>query len=136
MAMDVQQALEDDKAELNTEINTTPLVDVMLVMLVIFLLTIPVVVQNVNVNLPNYRNIVTETKPENIVIAVDRDAALLAGLPETVALDLTDRAAVSVLADRTGQVDILVNAAGVVHAADALACTIEDWDAAIADGGL
>jgi biopolymer transport protein ExbD len=73
MAMDVQHALEDDKAELNTEINTTPLVDVMLVMLVIFLLTIPVVVQNVNVNLPNYRNIVTETKPENIVIAVDRD---------------------------------------------------------------
>jgi biopolymer transport protein ExbD len=73
MAMDVQQALEDDKAELNTEINTTPLVDVMLVMLVIFLLTIPVVVQNVNVDLPNYRNIVTETKPENIVIAVDRD---------------------------------------------------------------
>jgi biopolymer transport protein ExbD len=73
MAMDVQHSLEEDEADLNTNINTTPLVDVMLVMLVIFLLTIPVVVQNVPVNLPNYRNIVTETKPENIVIAVDRD---------------------------------------------------------------
>ena len=71
MAMDVQHALEEDAADLNTTINTTPLVDVMLVLLVIFLVTIPVVVQNVNVNLPNYRNIVTETKPENIVIAVD-----------------------------------------------------------------
>ena len=71
MAMDVQHSLEEDAADLNTTINTTPLVDVMLVLLVIFLVTIPVVVQNVNVNLPNYRNIVTETKPENIVIAVD-----------------------------------------------------------------
>jgi len=71
MAMDVQHSLEEDTADLNTTINTTPLVDVMLVLLVIFLVTIPVVVQNVAVNLPNYRNIVTETKPENIVIAVD-----------------------------------------------------------------
>ena len=73
MAMDVQHALEEDTADLNTSINTTPLVDVMLVLLVIFLVTIPVVVQTVQVNLPNYRNIVTETKPENIVIAVDAD---------------------------------------------------------------
>jgi len=73
MAMDVQHALEEDSADLNTSINTTPLVDVMLVLLVIFLVTIPVVVQTVQVNLPNYRNIVTETKPENIVIAVDAD---------------------------------------------------------------
>jgi biopolymer transport protein ExbD len=71
--MDVQHALEDDIADLNTSINTTPLVDVMLVLLVIFLVTIPVVVQTVQVNLPNYRNVVTETKPENIVIAVDAD---------------------------------------------------------------
>jgi len=73
MAMDVQHALEEDSADLNTSINTTPLVDVMLVLLVIFLVTIPVVVQVVPVNLPNYRNVVTETKPENIVIAVDAD---------------------------------------------------------------
>jgi len=73
MAMDVQHSLEEDAADLNTAINTTPLVDVMLVLLVIFLVTIPVVVQTINVNLPNYRNVVTETKPENIVIAVDAD---------------------------------------------------------------
>src|SRR5476649_1263225 len=72
MAIDVQHAVEDDVAELNVSINTTPLVDVMLVLLVIFLVTIPVIVQEVKVTLPNYRNVVTITKPENIVIAVDR----------------------------------------------------------------
>jgi biopolymer transport protein ExbD len=73
MAIDVQHSLEDDSAELNTTINTTPLVDVMLVLLVIFLVTIPVVVNNIDLKLPTYRNIVTVTKPENIVIAVDRE---------------------------------------------------------------
>ena len=73
MALDVQANHEDDSADLNTSPNVVPLVDVMLVMLVIFLITIPVVVQNVPLDLPNQRNIVTETKPENIVIAVDRN---------------------------------------------------------------
>ncbi len=73
MALDVQHSGESDEAELNTAINTTPLVDVMLVLLVIFLVTIPVVVQNIPLQLPNQRNIVTETKPENIVLAVDRN---------------------------------------------------------------
>jgi len=48
-------------------------VDVMLVMLIIFLVTIPVILKTVNVQLPTYRNIVTQTKPENIVIAVTSD---------------------------------------------------------------
>jgi biopolymer transport protein ExbD len=73
MAVDVQHAVEDDEADLNVTINTTPLVDVMLVMLIIFLVTIPVVLKTVNVTLPTYRNIVTQTKPENIVIAVTSD---------------------------------------------------------------
>src|ERR1700754_3443476 len=73
MAVDVQHAIEDDVAELNTTINTTPLVDVMLVLLIIFLVTIPVIVKTVPVTLPNERNIVTQTKPENIVVAVDRN---------------------------------------------------------------
>jgi biopolymer transport protein ExbD len=73
MAVDVQHAVEDDEAELNVTINTTPLVDVMLVMLIIFLVTIPVILKTVNVALPTYRNIVTQTKPENIVIAVTSD---------------------------------------------------------------
>jgi biopolymer transport protein ExbD len=71
MAIDVQHAVPDDEAALNTDINTTPLVDVMLVMLIIFLVTIPVIVKSIPVQLPTYRNIVTVTKPENIVVAVD-----------------------------------------------------------------
>ncbi len=73
MAVDVQHAVEGDEQELNVTINTTPLVDVMLVMLIIFLVTIPVVLKTVAVQLPTYRNIVTQTKPENIVIAVTED---------------------------------------------------------------
>jgi len=56
-----------------SEINTTPLVDVMLVMLIIFLITIPVITQSVKVDLPKAANIPTATKPENINIAVDKD---------------------------------------------------------------
>jgi biopolymer transport protein ExbD len=69
MAMQVAQ--EDD--ELNSQINTTPLVDVMLVLLIIFLITIPVVIHNISLELPKERNLPTQTKPENVVIAVDRD---------------------------------------------------------------
>jgi len=53
-------------------INTTPLVDVMLVMLIIFLITIPVITKTVKVDLPRAVNIPTQTKPENITIAVDK----------------------------------------------------------------
>jgi len=59
----------DDDTVMAT-INVTPLVDIMLVMLIIFLVTIPVIVKVVPVNLPNARNVATETKPENIVVAV------------------------------------------------------------------
>ena len=54
-------------------INTTPLVDVMLVLLIIFLITIPVINKTVKVNLPKAVNIPTQTKPENITIAVDAE---------------------------------------------------------------
>ena len=52
-------------------INTTPLVDVMLVMLIIFLITIPVVTTSIPVTLPKERVEIRETKPENIIISVD-----------------------------------------------------------------
>ncbi len=52
-------------------INTTPLVDVMLVMLIIFLITIPVVTTSIPVSLPKERVEIRETKPENIIISVD-----------------------------------------------------------------
>jgi biopolymer transport protein ExbD len=54
-------------------INTTPLVDVMLVLLIIFLITIPVINKTVKVNLPKAVNIPTQTKPENITIAIDKE---------------------------------------------------------------
>ena len=71
MAMHLGPSEGDD--ELLTTINTTPLVDVMLVLLIIFLITIPVVTQSVTLSLPKETNIVRVTKPENIEIAVTKD---------------------------------------------------------------
>jgi biopolymer transport protein ExbD len=59
--------------ELNSTINTTPLVDIMLVVLIIFLITVPVVIKTIPVELPKATNVPTQTKPENIVIAVSKD---------------------------------------------------------------
>ena len=73
MAMTVGQDVGEGEDEVIAAINTTPLVDVMLVLLIIFLITIPVVVQQVPVELPKERNQPTQTKPENIVIAVNKD---------------------------------------------------------------
>jgi len=62
-----------------SEINVTPLVDVMLVLLIIFLITIPAIVQQVVIELPKERNLPTQTKPENIVIAVNKDGDVFWG---------------------------------------------------------
>ncbi|HXE56248.1 MAG TPA: biopolymer transporter ExbD [Tepidisphaeraceae bacterium] len=62
----------DEEDDINSTINTTPLVDIMLVLLIIFLITIPVVIKSVPITLPVASNIVTITKPENITIAVDK----------------------------------------------------------------
>jgi biopolymer transport protein ExbD len=71
MGMNISSGEGD--SELNSSINTTPLVDVMLVMLIIFLITVPVVVHTIPVTLPKASNVPTQTKPENIVIAVEAD---------------------------------------------------------------
>ena len=76
MGMNVGAASEDGEEQLNNTINTTPLVDVMLVLLIIFLITIPVVTQTIKLDLPKERNLPPQTKPENIVIAVDRDGGV------------------------------------------------------------
>jgi len=78
MAMNLANA-DGDEDEMNATINTTPLVDVMLVLLIIFLITIPVVTASVPLDLPKERNLPTQTKPENIVIAVNRDGELYWG---------------------------------------------------------
>ena len=65
MSMNVGAA-DSDEDEVNSTINTTPLVDVMLVLLIIFLITIPVVTQTIPVQLPKERTSPPQTKPENI----------------------------------------------------------------------
>ena len=70
MAMAVGPAEGDD--DVISAINTTPLVDVMLVLLIIFLITIPVVTTSIPVTLPKERVEIRETKPENVIISVDK----------------------------------------------------------------
>ena len=72
MAMSVGSP-DGDEEQMNSSINTTPLVDVMLVLLIIFLITIPVVTQSIQLTLPKERNVPTQTKPENILLAVSKD---------------------------------------------------------------
>jgi len=74
MAMQVGNSGEEQTVMNN--INTTPLVDVMLVLLIIFLITIPVINKTVKVELPKAVNIPTQTKPENITVAVDKEGAI------------------------------------------------------------
>ena len=77
MAMNVGQADED---EVVSAINTTPLVDVMLVLLIIFLITIPVVTQSIPLSLPKETNVPRQTKPENIEIAVTKEGDVYWGM--------------------------------------------------------
>jgi biopolymer transport protein ExbD len=72
MAMSVGPPSGDEPGVM-ANINTTPLVDVMLVLLIIFLITIPVINKTVKVDLPKAVNIPTQTKPENITVAVDKN---------------------------------------------------------------
>ncbi|MBC7984145.1 MAG: biopolymer transporter ExbD, partial [Candidatus Obscuribacterales bacterium] len=78
MSMNVSQEEADEETPLS-EINTTPLVDVMLVLLIVFLITIPVVTATVRVNKPRAANIETQTKPENINISIDANGDIYLG---------------------------------------------------------
>jgi biopolymer transport protein ExbD len=75
MSMSVGNDSGDEDEAIST-INTTPLVDVMLVLLIIFLITIPVAIENIPVKLPAETNQVLQTKPENITIAVDSEGTV------------------------------------------------------------
>ncbi|HEY0820135.1 MAG TPA: biopolymer transporter ExbD [Rhizobacter sp.] len=72
MAMNVG-APDGDEDEVLASINTTPLVDVMLVLLIIFLITVPVVTQTAKVSLPKEDNVARQTRPENIELSVTRE---------------------------------------------------------------
>jgi biopolymer transport protein ExbD len=75
MVMNVGSDDGDEDTVIST-INTTPLVDVMLVLLIIFLITIPVVVTSIPVQLPKETIEVRESRPENVIISVDRNGAI------------------------------------------------------------
>lgn len=72
MAMAMGSPDGDDDAVI-AAINTTPLVDVMLVLLIIFLITSPVVIKTIQIKLPAERNQVLKTKPENITLAINKE---------------------------------------------------------------
>ena len=74
MAMNVGPADGDD-VDAISDINVIPLADTMLVMLIIFLVTVPVIIQTVPVELPNVRYEPTQTKPENVSLTVRGDGA-------------------------------------------------------------
>ena len=64
-------SLSDDNDDFNPEINTTPLVDVMLVLLIIFIITIPVMNQRVNIDLPRAASQPVQPQPESINLSID-----------------------------------------------------------------
>jgi biopolymer transport protein ExbD len=69
-------SLSDADDDFNPEINTTPLVDVMLVLLIIFIITVPVMNHSVKIDLPRASSQPDETKPENINLSIDADGKL------------------------------------------------------------
>ena len=81
MAMNIGPA-EGGEDEAISAINTTPLVDVMLVLLIIFLITIPVVTQSIALQLPLEKNLPLQTAPKNIEIAVTKDGDVYWGMQQ------------------------------------------------------
>jgi len=71
MSFGMQDASADSDGEVMNEINMTPLVDVMLVLLIIFIITVPVMKHAVNVELPTATSQPQQTKPETLQLSVD-----------------------------------------------------------------
>lgn len=86
-----------------SDINTTPLVDVMLVLLIIFIITVPVVVQNIKLKLPEVKYDVTQTKPENVNLSIVLDdkgqCSINWGMTRMTHQELLDRATKKMTAD-------------------------------------
>jgi biopolymer transport protein ExbD len=89
MAMSVGS--DDGDERVMSEINTTPLVDVMLVLLIIFLITIPIITKTVPVSIPKAVNIPTQTKPENITISVTATGDVYWGPTKVTVRQLIDK---------------------------------------------
>jgi biopolymer transport protein ExbD len=92
MSLSIGPRPEDDENEVLSTINTTPLVDVMLVLLIIFLITIPVVTHTVPVKLPQERNVPTQTRPDNILLSITENGDVFWNqTPMTSHRDLVER---------------------------------------------
>jgi biopolymer transport protein ExbD len=100
------QLVETDESPVNSSINTTPLVDVMLVMLIIFLITIPVAVKSIEIELPTERNQVVVPKKENINLSVRADGAVYEDLKELTESQLAQRMAAFARQDPQPEVHI------------------------------
>ena len=96
MSMNIGQEAESGEEQPMSDINTTPLVDVMLVLLIIFLITVPVVIQTIPMKLPDVRYEPTTTKPENVSLSVTGDGKggckVYWGLKPVTSEDLLKRA--------------------------------------------
>ena len=109
MSMNVGPADEEDQVV--SAINTTPLVDVMLVLLIIFLITIPVVTTSIKVRLPHEQNQIRITKPENVIISVDRAGRIyIYDTPVRGTRDLIDR--MKVFAKKNPQPEVQIRGDG------------------------
>jgi biopolymer transport protein ExbD len=106
MAMQVGEAGGEEDTPMS-DINTTPLVDVMLVLLIIFLITVPVVLQSVRIELPQVRYQVTETKPENVNLTVREESGRCA-----VYWDLTPMTTETLLRRATKHLEDQITAVG------------------------
>lgn len=94
------QVGDQEEGALMDEINTVPLIDIMLVLLIIFLITVPVVIQTVPVELPKVTNIPTTTKPENVPLSVDANCDIFWGLTRMESTDqLREKGASYLLAE-------------------------------------
>ncbi len=67
--------IQDDTDEVMNEINMTPLVDVMLVLLIIFIITVPVMKQTIDIDLPQANNHPLDAKPETVRLSIDASGA-------------------------------------------------------------
>jgi biopolymer transport protein ExbD len=101
-------SLSDADDDFNPEINTTPLVDVMLVLLIIFIITIPVMNHSVKIDLPRAVNQPDQTKPENINLSIDAAGKVYWNADAVDAVQLQERIAQA--AKKTAQPELHLHA--------------------------
>ena len=104
----------DEEDQVVSSINTTPLVDVMLVLLIIFLITIPVVTTSIKINLPHEQNQIRVTKPENVIISVDQLGRIyIYDTPVKGTRDLIER--LKVFSKKTPQPEVQIRGDGTAQ---------------------